>query len=435
VRGTRTKFLSFLIAAIAALAAPGAAHATPKVKLVRYHGYHVLVPANWPVYSLHKHPDVCVRFNRHAVYLGHPGADQRCATSAAGRTEAILIEPLNGPRAAAAPALPGVSNEASVIDRAHDVAVTVTWNGNAGLIKRALGLRSLSSGTRREAAPIARLLRVGVRAVQAAATPGEVYTGAAFDACSTPSSAKMAAWSASPFRAIGVYIGGANMACSQPNLTASWVIQQSAVGWHLMPIYVGLQAPSNSCRCAPIAPRVAAGEGRAAALDAIAQAQAIDLGPGNPIYYDMEAYARTRRNTSAVMTFLQAWTEALHAAGYQSGVYSSEYSGIEEMAVRVGTAYTEPDDIWIANWNGARTTADPNLPDTYWGNHQRIHQFRGDHNERHGHVTINVDSDYVDAATAAAGSGSAPATVASVRPAVSPVRPHHRRRRRHRRRR
>jgi hypothetical protein len=414
---------------------PAAALAAPKAKVVRYHGYHVLVPANWPVYSLAKHPTLCVRFDRHAVYLGHPGADQHCTTTAAGRTEAILIEPLNGPRAAAAPALPGAGNQGSLVDRGHDIAVTVTWNRNAGLITRALGLRSLSSlaaGSRRKPAQITRAVRRGVRAVQAAATPGEVYTGAAFDACSTPSSAKMAAWSASLFRGIGVYIGGANMACSQPNLTGNWVVQQSAGGWHLIPIYVGLQAPSNSCGCAAIVPRLAAGEGRTAALGAIANAQAIDLGPGNPIYYDMEAYARRRRNTSAVMTFLQAWTRTLHAAGYASGVYSSESSGIADMAARVGTSYTEPDDIWIANWNGAHTTADASLPTTDWASHQRIHQFRGDHNERHGHVRINIDSDYVDAATAAA--GSATAAVASIRPALSPVRPHRApRRHRHRR--
>jgi hypothetical protein len=277
-------------------------------------------------------------------------------------------------------------------------------------------------------------LRHGVRAAAAAAIAGEVYTGPGFDACSTPSSRKMAAWGTSRFRAIGVYIGGTNMACSQPNLTGSWVVQQSAFGWHLIPIYVGLQAPSNSCGCAPILPRLAAGEGHAAALDAVAQAKAIDLGPGNPIYYDMEAYARKRRNTAAVLAFLQAWTDGLHAAGYKSGIYSSEYSGIEDLVNHAGTAYAEPDEIWVANWNGAPSTYDPMLPSTDWASHQRIHQFAGDHNERHGHVTINIDSDYVDAATAAAGS-AIPAVVvpaaapAPRRPEAHFARRHHRRRR------
>ncbi|WP_163567614.1 glycoside hydrolase domain-containing protein [Fodinicola feengrottensis] len=43
-----------------------------------------------------------------------------------------------------------------------------------------------------------------------------------------------------------LYIGGTNRGCAQANLTSSWVSQQDAAGWHLFPIYVGLQAP-----CAP----------------------------------------------------------------------------------------------------------------------------------------------------------------------------------------
>ena len=40
--------------------------------MVRYHGYRLVVPAAWPVYDLATDPTVCVRFNRHAVYLGQP---------------------------------------------------------------------------------------------------------------------------------------------------------------------------------------------------------------------------------------------------------------------------------------------------------------------------------------------------------------------------
>ena len=47
-------------------------------KLVRFGGYTVSVPAGWPVYSLAADPSRCVRFGRHAVYLGQPGLSQRC---------------------------------------------------------------------------------------------------------------------------------------------------------------------------------------------------------------------------------------------------------------------------------------------------------------------------------------------------------------------
>ena len=50
-----------------------------------------------------------------------------------------------------------------------------------------------------------------------------VFSGFAFDACAAPSTNALTAWAASPYRAVGIYIGGTNRACKQPNLTASWV--------------------------------------------------------------------------------------------------------------------------------------------------------------------------------------------------------------------
>ena len=58
----------------------------------------------------------------------------------------------------------------------------------------------------------------------------------------------------------------------------------------------------------------------------------------------------------------------------------------------------------MANWNGPEDTLDPYVPSTSWSNHQRIHQFRGGHDETYGGVTINIDSNYVDGATVGAGS-------------------------------
>ena len=71
--------------------------------------------------------------------------------------------------------------------------------------------------------------RVGRRPVIIASllvwSAATLYTGLGFDVCSTPSTSAMSAWSSSPFRAVGIYIGGANAACAQPNLSASWVAQ------------------------------------------------------------------------------------------------------------------------------------------------------------------------------------------------------------------
>jgi hypothetical protein len=219
----------------------------------------------------------------------------------------------------------------------------------------------------------------------------------------------MSAWGFSSYHAIGVYIGGVNMACAQRNLSAAWVSRESAAGWHLIPIYVGLQAPSNSCGCAAISSSSASSEGGAAAADAVTKAQLLGMGPGNPLYVDMEAYSRGGVNSSAVLAFLQGWTTQAHAEGYKSGVYSSDYSGISDLVSQWGTAYIEPDQIWIANWNGIESTSDANVPPGDWATHQRLHQYSGGHNETHGGVTLNVDGDYVDAPAAAAGSAASAA--------------------------
>src|ERR1700742_366305 len=82
----------WLVLALTFLAWAGAARAT-SLKLVRYHRYAVKVPRSWRVYDLAKDPRVCVRFDRHALYLGAPTAQAQCPTHAIGRTEAILLQP------------------------------------------------------------------------------------------------------------------------------------------------------------------------------------------------------------------------------------------------------------------------------------------------------------------------------------------------------
>ncbi|MBV9799142.1 MAG: DUF1906 domain-containing protein [Solirubrobacterales bacterium] len=385
------------------------------LRAVRYHGYEVRVPRSWPVYDLAKNPRVCVRFNRHAVYLGRPSSEQLCpADAAVGRTEAILIEPLArtaaGAGAASDPLAPS-PGESSFVVRSAGVAVTATWSGDRGTVARALRRRSL-------VAPLARAGRAARAPAGARAHAAAVYTGLGFDPCNAPSPNAMAAWGSSPYRAIGIYIGGTNAACSQPNLTPQWVSSEVAAGWHLIPTYVGLQAPSNECGCAGITPGQASAQGAAAASDAVADAQALDIPAGNPIYFDMEAYSQTASNTSAVLTFLSAWTAGLHADGYVSGVYSSAGSGISDL-VGAGATFAKPDDIWIAEWNDAQTTASAFVPAADWSNHQRLHQYSGSHNETYGGVTINIDGDYLDGATAGAGGPPPPPPPPAL--GVSPV--------------
>jgi hypothetical protein len=332
------------------LAAPAGAAA----RVLHFHGEKVEAPRSWPVYRLGEHPGMCVRLDRRAVYLGTPAANQRCPAEVLGRRRAILVEPEEGAGAS----------------RASGFALPVPG-----------------------------------RRVATASAGGGVFTGLGFDACTAPSSRSMEAWEEdSPYRAIGVYIGGANRGCSQPNLTASWVGAQTAAGWHLIPTYVGLQAPTSSCSsCAKLSSTQATAQGTAAAVDAVAQAGAVGMEAGSPIYFDMESYSPTSSASGATLAFLEAWTTKLHSLGYVSGVYSSSASGIADLAAQIGSGYAQPDDLWFANWNGQQNTLDSYVPASAWAAHQRIHQYRGGHDETYGGVTINIDNNSVDGATVGAG--------------------------------
>ncbi|MDI1461181.1 DUF1906 domain-containing protein [Catellatospora sp. KI3] len=229
--------------------------------------------------------------------------------------------------------------------------------------------------------------------------PG-TYTGKGFETCAAPSQSNMNAWrSSSPYRAVGIYISGGSRSCSQPNLTATWVANQVANGWHLMPIELGYQAP-----CGTRAPKMSAdpttarSQGRTAANSSTTAAKALGIGAGSTIFNDMEAYPTSASCKAAVLSFLSGWTERLHELGYVSGMYSSGNSGIKDVCAEYGNpAYTQVDQLWIAWWNGvADTDAGTYCPDAYWADHQRVHQYTGGGNETWGGVTMNIDHDYLD---------------------------------------
>ena len=227
-----------------------------------------------------------------------------------------------------------------------------------------------------------------------------VFTGYGFDACTAPALGSLDAWAASPYRALGIYIGGVNRACKDGNLSAPWVSTTLSLGWSLLPLYVGMQAPCvGKASLAKISSNVttAASQGTAAAGDAITKAQAFGLPTASPIYFDMEGYpVNNAACTAAVQAFVSAWVEELHAFGYVAGVYGSAASTIRDIAA---LGVSVPDDAWIANWNGVESVfGDKYVSDSLWVNHQRVHQYKGGHKETYGGVTINIDSNYVDGA-------------------------------------
>ncbi|MEU8969597.1 choice-of-anchor P family protein [Streptomyces monashensis] len=349
------------------------------------------MPADWKVVDLDKNPATCVRFDRHAVYLGTPGARQDCPADVTGRTEALLVRPSNATRAAV------TENPASRTYSATAAGITVTagYGTDRAGIRRVLAGAGLPVASARTAAPPA--------APAALAVPADAtsYQGTGFDACAAPSQAAMNAWKGSSgYGAVGVYIGGENRGCSQANLDAQWMQTQYTNGWRFLPIYVGKQATadSGSCggHCSVITDPVP--QGGAAADDAVAQAKALGLGAGSVIYENMENYPPGGDNTSRVLAYLDAWTKRLHDLGYRSGAYGGGASLTPDLVAAAGRI-TLPDVIDTARWNDRATTDDPAIPANLWADHQRVHQYAGDLTESHGGVTIGIDRDFIDVGT------------------------------------
>src|SRR5664279_3001620 len=234
----------------------------------------------------------------------------------------------------------------------------------------------------------------------AAAFPSPYSTaGKGFDACTAPAQDVMDSWlGSSAYQAVGIYMGGVNRGCAQPLLTAQWVGAQQAAGWHLIPIYMGLQPYcTTSTKPYRFTAADAATSGRAAADDAVVQAQALGLATVSTIYSDIEAYSPTDSAcTTAVLTYQSQWTQRLHALGYLSGFYGSLGSGVrDQVAAYDSTSYVRPDYLWFARYDGVATVSDPSIPSSYWL-HRRIKQYRGGALETYGGQTLNVDRDQFD---------------------------------------
>jgi uncharacterized protein YraI len=230
-------------------------------------------------------------------------------------------------------------------------------------------------------------------------------SGLGFDTCVAPTAARLRAWLASPMRTVNIYFGGINRGCpTQPNLTAAWTREVTAMGWRLLPTYVGYQPTCvYGTKQYRFAAADAAARGGADGADAATKAGALGLLPGSALYADVEHYDRSVPGCSdAVRSYVSAWTTSVHARGYLSGVYVHQDSGARDLAASYGsTSLFRPDAVWMARWDGAATlTGWPTVGPGQWAVHQRLKQYRGDHAETWGGVTLTIDSDVVDAPVA-----------------------------------
>lgn len=223
-----------------------------------------------------------------------------------------------------------------------------------------------------------------------------------FDTCSAPSLDKMRQWWVyTPYYYVGIYIGGVNRGCSQPNLSSYWVSRSSQEGWKFVPTWVGPQAPcSLFYHKFSWNTSTAYQQGVAEARSAAQAARNLGLSD-SIIYYDMERYNdNDSACREAVKAFLRGWVQQLHNENFfWAGVYASPCNANDYYY-----SYPRLDAVWGASWVYSRysSSASPYgmacLPDSYW-QHQRLRQYAGGrqgHKEKWGSVEMKIDSDVAD---------------------------------------
>lgn len=386
-------------------------------RTVSYRGYRVAVPAGWQVVDLAEDPHACVRFDRPTVYLGHPGDEPWCPSGLVGRTAGLVIEPIDAVTADRLTADTAVtttgratveaplSRDGTIQVAVRDAGVLVTaahTPDTESTVRRILASASLGRGATPAPLDLARTAAgpTSVAPLAAAGPQPGTYTGKGFDTCTAPAQSTMDAWrNSSPYRAVGIYISGASRSCTQANLTATWVTNQTNKGWHLIPIELDYQAPCGT-RTPKMSydPATARSQGATRATSAVNAASALGIPAGSVIYNDIEHYPSSESCKAAVLSYLSGWTERLHALGYLSGMYSSGSSGVRDLcAAYDDPRYTRVDHLFFAWWNGvADTDAGSYCPDGHYANRQRIHQYTGDSYETWGGVRIYIDRDYLD---------------------------------------
>jgi hypothetical protein len=444
-------------------ASASAGTSASSMQTVEYDGYSVTVPSSWQVFHLDSDPRQCVRYDINAVYLGSPGANQNCPSNLIGRAETITItragvsgsssQASRGAQSAAAqgglvqappPSETGRAIKAKARSFSHmseysqehelrgsvassSLSVTATYGSDPAPVTRYLSsLRrsrplhasSPSGTTAPTKAPVKASSTTKTSTPAATKSPGSGKPASTlastlkpsipasplngFDTCTAPSLNAMKAWKAR-YSAVGIYIGGQNMACNYGNLSASWVKSAHAMGWSLLPLYVGLQAPCNNF--ADISSTKAVAQGTQAADTAVGDAANLGMGKGSPIYFDMEGYNNTNTSCrSTVLQFLDAWTKEVHARGYFSGVYSSAASGVSDLVAAGsvnGHLMNKPDAMWFALWDKkSNLIGTPYLPAKNWTS-DRVKQFQGNQTLKINGYTLNIDADRVQGAVSA----------------------------------
>jgi hypothetical protein len=244
-----------------------------------------------------------------------------------------------------------------------------------------------------------------VVATPASATPSAVQLlGEGVDSCVAPTAAQMANfWNGSPYYYWGIYIGGDERSCAQPNLTTSWIATVTngtangiSMAWKLMPLWVGPQDPCESGFGNTISTNTttAFSQGQTQAGDAYDEwVNTLHQSASTPMVYDMEVSTGTITSTclAAMKSFISGWVSDLHyPPASKAGLYTSTCGGdLNDFA----SIANPPDFIDGADYGTSKSTSSLDcITSSNWSHQQRHKQYASPHKVTYNGTTIQVDS-------------------------------------------
>jgi hypothetical protein len=140
-------------------------------------------------------------------------------------------------------------------------------------------------------------------------------------------------------------------------------------------------------------------QARSDAAEAVAALKRYGFAAGSVMYLDIEWYDRSKTSCDDVTRrFIDEWTQEMHEASYQSGLYSSGSAAIKSVDEMRGVSwYDLPDQMWFA-WTNKVPSIDggPYLSDAGWAHHQRIHQYHNGVSLSYGGQGLTIDKDFLD---------------------------------------
>lgn len=211
---------------------------------------------------------------------------------------------------------------------------------------------------------------------------------AGFDTSVYPGDSNMSVWkAASPYGFAAYYLK------SPCHHSASWMGRRpalAAMGWKLLPVYVGQQVAGVSPCTSTI---LTTAQGIADAHDATSNMASEGFAPGSYVYLDVE---RSDNFSAALANYISAWTSNIAAAGLGPGIYCHKHNASDVRATVLAALPAAPPSLprfWIVGGDPSQFHLATSKPADVGVPFADVWQSPVSVSRTFGGVTINIDED------------------------------------------